>query len=69
MKTTELTKQLRDMDTAALNQELVASLREQFNLRMQNATKQLTQTHQLKQVRRKIARIRTILQDKAGQAS
>ena len=40
--------------------------REQFNLRMQAATGQLNQTHMMKQVRRDIARVKTILNEKAG---
>ena len=43
-----------------------SSLREQFNLRMQKATGQLSQTHLLKQVRRDIARVKTVLNEKAG---
>jgi large subunit ribosomal protein L29 len=41
-------------------------LREQFNLRMQSATGQLQQTHTLKAVRRDIARVKTVLNEKAG---
>ncbi|MEF1188155.1 50S ribosomal protein L29 [Vibrio parahaemolyticus] len=41
-------------------------LREQFNLRMQAATGQLQQTHTLKAVRRDIARVKTVLTEKAG---
>jgi large subunit ribosomal protein L29 len=64
MKLKEQIKRLKELSSAELSQELVASLREQFNLRMQHATKQLGQIHQLKQVRRKIARINTIIQEK-----
>jgi len=49
-----------------LNAELLGLLREQFNLRMQAATGQLAQTHLLKTVRRDIARVKTILAEKAG---
>ena len=49
-----------------LNAELLGLLREQFNLRMQAATGQLAQTHLLKTVRRDIARVKTILTEKAG---
>ncbi|RUO27495.1 50S ribosomal protein L29 [Aliidiomarina sanyensis] len=49
-----------------LNQELLGLLREQFNLRMQAATGQLNQTHLLKQVRRDIARVKTVINQKAG---
>ena len=49
-----------------LKAELLGLLREQFNLRMQAATGQLAQTHLLKTVRRDIARVKTILTEKAG---
>ena len=50
-----------------LNDELVNLLGEQFKLRMQTATGQLQQTHQAKQVRRDIARVKNILTEKAGE--
>ncbi|TKB49552.1 50S ribosomal protein L29 [Ferrimonas aestuarii] len=62
MKATEL----REKSVEDLNAELLSLLREQFNLRMQNATGQLKQTHELKKVRRNIARVKTILTQKAG---
>ena len=52
---------LRTKSVEELNNELVNLLGEQFKLRMQTATGQLQQTHQAKQVRRDIARIKTIL--------
>lgn len=55
---------LRAKDPADLNKELTAKLREQFNLRMQRGSGQLTRSHQLKEVRRTIARIKTILNEK-----
>ena len=58
----------RAMDQKALEQEKLALLREQFNLRMQKATKQLTALGQLKVVRRNIARINTIITEKMGDA-
>lgn len=64
MKVKQQLEQLRALEHGELLGELTASLREQFNLRMQHATKQLNQTHQLKQVRRKIAQINTIIQEK-----
>jgi large subunit ribosomal protein L29 len=64
MKAKEQVKQLKGLGVAELSQELIASLREQFNLRMQHATKQLGQTHHLREVRRKIARIHTMIQEK-----
>ncbi|RLV60698.1 50S ribosomal protein L29 [Parashewanella curva] len=58
--------ELREKSVEELNAELLGLLREQFNLRMQHATGQLNQTHQLKQVRRNIARVKTIITSKAG---
>jgi len=55
---------LRAKEPADLNKELTAKLREQFNLRMQRGSGQLTRSHQLKEVRRTIARIKTILNEK-----
>jgi large subunit ribosomal protein L29 len=60
------TSDLRDKSVEELNTELTNLLREQFNLRMQASTGQLNQTHMLKQVRRNIARVKTILTEKAG---
>ena len=62
MKASELTEK----SVEELNAELLGLLREQFNLRMQHATGQLTQTNQLKLVRRNIARVKTIITSKAG---
>lgn len=58
---------LRTKSVEELNDELVNLLGEQFKLRMQTATGQLQQTHQVKQVRRDIARVKTILTEKAGE--
>ena len=58
--------ELREKSVEELNAELLGLLREQFNLRMQHATGQLAQTHQLKKVRRNIARVKTIITSKAG---
>ena len=63
MKATEL----RQKEQSALNQELSDLLKAQFGLRMQLATQQLTNTSQLKKVRRDIARVRTVLTEKANQ--
>ena len=57
---------LREKNVEELNEELLNLLREQFNLRMQAATGQLQQTHNLKTVRRDIARVKTVLTEKAG---
>ena len=63
MKASELLQK----DQAALNKELADLLKAQFGLRMQLATQQLTNTSQLKKVRRDIARVRTVLTEKANQ--
>ena len=55
--------ELRDKTVDELNEELVALRREQFNLRMQNATGELTQHHQHRLVRKDIARIKTVLNE------
>jgi len=57
--------ELRAKDPAQLSKELEDLLRAQFSLRMQKATQQLTNSSQLKKVRRDIARARTILGEKA----
>ena len=58
-------KELRAKDEAALKQELQDLLNTQFKLRMQKATQQLQNTASLRQTRRDIARVRTILTEKA----
>lgn len=60
-------KELREKNKEELNTELLNLLREQFNLRMQMAGGQLAQSHLLKQVRRDIARVKTLLTEKAGE--
>jgi large subunit ribosomal protein L29 len=57
--------ELRAKDGAELQKELEALLRAQFGLRMQLATQQLGNNSQLKKVKRDIARVRTILREKA----
>jgi large subunit ribosomal protein L29 len=57
--------ELRAKDKAQLDKELTDLLKAQFSLRMQKATQQLTNTSQLKRVRRDIARVRTLLAEKA----
>ena len=59
-------KDLRTKDAAELNKELIDLLKAQFSMRMQKATQQLTNTSELKNVRRDIARVRTLLQQKAS---
>ena len=58
--------ELRKKNTAELNAELITLLRDQFNFRMQKALGQLNQTHLLKQTKRNIARIKTVLNEKTG---
>jgi large subunit ribosomal protein L29 len=58
---------LRAKSASELNQELLDLLKAQFSLRMQHATQQLGNTSQIGKVRRDIARVRTILREKAGQ--
>ncbi|MGJ8526601.1 50S ribosomal protein L29 [Halomonadaceae bacterium LMG 33818] len=60
-------QELREKSTEALQEQLFELLREQFNLRMQKATGQLNQTHLLNQTRRDIARVKTVIQQKAGE--
>jgi large subunit ribosomal protein L29 len=56
---------LREKSIEELNAELLELLREQFNYRMQASTGQLAQTHLLRTVRRNIARVKTIITEKA----
>ena len=58
---------LRNKTATELNDELIALRREQFNLRVQKATGQLSQTHQFGQIRRDIARIKTVLAESRNQ--
>lgn len=60
------TSELRSKDTVELQTELESLLKAQFNLRMQKATQQLSNTSQLPKVRRDIARVRTLMAEKAG---
>jgi large subunit ribosomal protein L29 len=57
--------ELRAKDPGALDKELRELLKAQFSLRMQRGTQQLTNTSQLRKVRRDIARVRTLLAEKA----
>ena len=54
---------LRSKSVDELNKELVALRREQFNLRMQQATGEMTQVHQHKRVKKDIARVKTVLNE------
>ena len=68
MKSTDSKKTLADKSPAELKKELDALLKEQFGLRMQVATQQLQNTSKLKQVRRGIARVRTLIHEKTRAA-
>lgn len=59
-------KELREKSLDELRGELLNLLKEQFNLRMRKATGQLTQTHLLGRAKRDIARVKTVLTEKAG---
>ena len=61
------TTELKAKSIEELNVELIKLLKEQFNLRMRKTTGQLNQTHLLKKVRRDIARVKTLLTQKAGE--
>ena len=58
---------LREKSVDELNGELIELLKEQFNLRMRKATGQLNQSHLLPKVKRDIARVKTVMNEKAGQ--
>ena len=59
-------KELREKSVQQLNEQLLGLLRDQFNMRMQKATGQLGQSHLLSQVKRDIARVKTVLNQQAG---
>ena len=68
MKTKTYLEELRTNSTDELNEKLVAAKKELFNLRFQNATNQLDNTSRIKDVRKNIARIQTIIVEKANAA-
>lgn len=61
--------ELRNKSIGELQTELMALLKEQFNLRIQKGTGQATPIHVFKKVRRNIARVKTILSEKEGLSS
>lgn len=63
MKINKYVEDLRKKSAAELNEELVAAKKELFNLRFQNATNQLDNTSRIKEVRRNIARIQTVISE------
>lgn len=65
MKINKYVEELKGKTAAELNEELVAAKKELFNLRFQNATNQLDNTSRIKEVRKNIARIQTVIAEKA----
>ena len=61
MKAKKYLEDLRSQSVADLNAQLVEAKKELFNLRFQNATNQLTNTSRIKEVRKNIARIQTLI--------
>ena len=61
MKSKKFMEDLQNKSVAELNDELVAAKKELFNLRFQNATNQLDNTSIIKEVRKNIARIQTVI--------
>ncbi|GAB5413308.1 MAG: 50S ribosomal protein L29 [Congregibacter sp.] len=59
--------ELREKSAEQLGEQLLSLREEQFKLRMQNATGQLGQSHLLKENQRDIARVKTVLHEKAGE--
>ena len=68
MKTKKYLEELKSQSVADLNAQLVEAKNELFNLRFQNATNQLTNTSRIKEVRKNIARIQTVITEKANVA-
>lgn len=68
MKINKYVEDLRTKSAGELNEELVAAKKELFNLRFQNATNQLDNTSRIKEVRKNIARIQTVIAQKANAA-
>ena len=64
MKIKTFVKELNTKSVVELNEELVAAKKELFNLRFQNATTQLDNTSRIKDVRKNIARIQTVISSK-----
>lgn len=66
MKINKYVEDLRAKSATELTEELVAAKKELFNLRFQNATNQLDNTSRIKEVRKNIARIQTLITQKAA---
>ena len=68
MKINKFVEDLKAKSAAELNEELVATKKELFNLRFQNATNQLDNTSRIKEVRKNIARIQTVITEQTNAA-
>ena len=68
MKTSKYLEELKTQSAEQLNEQLVDAKKELFNLRFQNATNQLDNTARIKEVRKNIARIQTVITEKASVA-
>ena len=68
MKINKFVEDLKAKSAAELNEELVAAKKELFNLRFQNATNQLDNTSRIKEFRKNIARIQTVITEQANAA-
>ena len=68
MKINKFVEDLQAKSAAELNEELVAAKKELFNLRFQNATNQLDNISRIKEVRKNIARIQTVITEQANAA-
>ncbi len=69
MKANKYVEELKTKSAAELNEELTAAKKELFNLRFQNATNQLDNTGRIKEVRKNIARIQTVISKNAKAAN
>ena len=69
MKINKFVEDLKAKSAAELNEELVAAKKELFNLRFQNATNQLDNTSRIKEVRKNIARIQTLIAQNKAKAA
>jgi large subunit ribosomal protein L29 len=68
VKINKFVEDLKAKSAVELNEELVAAKKELFNLRFQNATNQLDNTSRIKEVRKNIARIQTVITEQAKAA-
>ena len=68
MKTSAYVNELKNKSVAELKAQLVDAKKELFNLRFQNATNQLDNTSRIKEVRKNIARIQTVITEKENVA-